>query len=750
MLEITFEHKDIFELFKENNHVYKDGVYDFTFEGRFAVYHCHYKNELVYISLDMETGYNSQILVKPDGVLYTEKEYNSIVPAVLNSIKYTGDRRSAALTNADPMDVIELIFKTIMPRYGYKLRYEQMNLAKAMYRSITQKTVGICEAEVGTGKTLAYLVAAVVARTRMPSYVTSNPITVVTSSIELQTSIVEKDLPRLSEMLCEYGVIHKPLKVVLRKGKEHYMCYSRYQTFMKSLERRPRKNKKLIEYLKEHDYEKNGFDLDKTKLPPNVKDKICVKGLCAKCQYRDKCRYGKFRYFCQFDEDIDVQVTNHNLYLVTKKIKTDILQNSFLVIVDEAHKFKDTALDVFGVRINEKEVSLFIDAMRDVAVNKGIEDKYKKTLKSLKFNTKALFKSMARHVREEEDGNINDNITLTVKERERVEEIVYSIRRINKSTKIATAEYKNWCQNLLEGFEAFIRPHDITVWVEKDDSENIVICATYKDIGRILYNNVWNKATCHILTSGTMSDGTSFDYFREQNGISIFPRRCTYEKSVPSPFDYQSHTRLYIPTDMPTPDNSEKYFKVIADRVVDLVNATNGHTAILFTSYKALSEIYLLTKDKLKKYELFVMTRGDKNVIKNFKNSKNGVIFASGSIWEGVDCPGDCLSSVIIVRLPFPLRTAILQEKKKKCKNFTEFSNKYTTPEMIIKLRQGVGRLIRTETDTGVISILDSRSYNMAYSKAIEEVLKKYPRVSSVEEVSRFIKGIKPKEYFDN
>ena len=750
MLEITFEHKDLFDIIKENNRVYKDGEYDFTFEGRFVVYHCHHKNELVYIALDMETGYGSQKLVKPDGVLYTEKEYNSIVPAILNSIKYTGDRRSAALTNADPMDVIELVFKTIMPRYGYKLRFEQMNLAKSMYRSMTQKTVGICEAEVGTGKTLAYLVAAIIARTRLPYYRMSNPITVATSTIELQTSIVEKDIPMLSEMLCEYGVIHKPLKVVLRKGKEHYMCYSRYQTFMKSLERRPRKNKKLIEYLKEHDYEKNGFDLDKTKLPPNVKDKICVKGLCAKCQYRDKCRYGKFRYYCQFDRDIDVQVTNHNLYLVTKKTKTDILKNSSLVIVDEAHKFKDAALDVFGIRITEKEVSIFIDAIKDVAVNKGMEDKYKKTIRSLKLNTRAFFKSMSRHVRAEEDYSINTKVTLSVKERKRAEEIANCLYRIKKSTKLATAEYKNWCQNLLQGFEDIVKPHDITVWVEEDDNQNVIVRATYKDIGRVLYNEVWNKEMNYILTSGTMSDGTSFDYFREQNGINILGRLRTYEKSVPSPFDYQRHTKLYIPTDLPAPNENDKYFAAVADRVVELVEATNGHTAILFTSYKALSEIYMLTKDKLKKYDLFVMTRGDKNAIKMFKKSKNGVIFASGSMWEGVDCPGDCLSSVIIVRLPFPLRNAVLQEKKEKCRDFSEFMNKYTIPEMIIKLRQGAGRLVRTETDTGVISILDSRANNISYSNAINEVLGKHPRISSVKEVSRFIKEIKPKEYFDN
>ena len=191
------------------------------------------------------------------------------------------------------------------------------------------------------------------------------------------------------------------------------------------------------------------------------------------------------------------------------------------------------------------------------------------------------------------------------------------------------------------------------------------------------------------------------------------------------------------------------YMKAVSDQIVNLIEATNGHTAILFTSYNVLQAVYAQTKDKLKKYDVICMTRSNKNAINDFKQSKNGVLFASGSMWEGVDCAGDCLSSVIIVRLPFPIRSAMLEQKKDNCTSVPEFVNKYAVPEMIIKLRQGVGRLIRNETDTGLISILDSRACDGKYCAKIHSVLAKYPVVKDFDGIKDFFKAVKPETYFE-
>ena len=201
---------------------------------------------------------------------------------------------------------------------------------------------------------------------------------------------------------------------------------------------------------------------------------------------------------------------------------------------------------------------------------------------------------------------------------------------------------------------------------------------------------------------------------------------------------------------MPTPDNdSEEYINAVADKVVQLVNATNGHTAILFTSYKVLNAIYIKTKERLAKYDIICMTRSNKTAITDFKKSKNGVLFASGSMWEGVDCVGDCLSSVIIIRLPFPIRSAAMEEKKEACENVPKFIREYAVPEMLIKLRQGAGRLIRSETDTGLLSILDPRANSGSYAVKVAQALSKYPKVQSIEEAKEFMKSVKKPEYFE-
>ena len=158
--------------------------------------------------------------------------------------------------------------------------------------------------------------------------------------------------------------------------------------------------------------------------------------------------------------------------------------------------------------------------------------------------------------------------------------------------------------------------------------------------------------------------------------------------------------------------------------------------------------VYRNLSDKLAKYELYKMTRGTNSVISDFKKSENGILFASGSMWEGVDCVGDCLSSVIIVRLPFPIRSVLMEEKKNCCFDVKEFVNRYCTPNMLIKLRQGVGRLIRSETDTGVISILDPRARALSYTGKVFKAMEKYPVIRTIEEVSEFIKTIKSKDYF--
>lgn len=304
---------------------------------------------------------------------------------------------------------------------------------------------------------------------------------------------------------------------------------------------------------------------------------------------------------------------------------------------------------------------------------------------------------------------------------------------------------------ILHTLDTLISSSKILTWAETDENDAVTLCCCPKNVGREMYKYLWSNGYHHILTSGTMSDGRSFEYFEKESGVDRVRKDRKQYSSTPSPFDYAGNTRLYLPEDLPIPSDAsdEKYVSVIAERITELVKVTHGHTAILFTSYRMLNAVYEKVKGRISGYELIRMTRSNRNAIRDFKKKDNAVLFASGSIWEGVDCAGDKLSSVIIVRLPFPLRSAAMEEKKSASANVSAFINGYAVPEMLIKLRQGVGRLIRCETDTGLISVLDTRAVRSKYAERVQAALSKYPRVENLDKIREFFNSVKSEEYFE-
>ena len=756
MFEITYEDSKILSKFKEAKKADITGIYDFTFENRFLIYHYEATHQLHYVALDKQTGCGSEIMRRKPNCAIRKSEYRTMIPAILLSNKYIGDSRYLNPIRTNPYEVIDSVFRVVLPEYGYAVREEQINLAKRMYDGLCNNAVTISEAEVGTGKTLAYLVASLVAKqVRATWYTDDMPITITTANIELQKSLVEKEIPRLSEMLMDFGIIARPLRAVLRKGKEHYFCKYRYRDFLDTIEKYPNKYGNLLRAFRDSNFEKEAFDLDSVNMRPSLKDRICVKGSCAKCKYADECKYRQYMRHAKAKGNIDFQVTNHNLYLTSQKMKneddeeSELLISGRFVVMDEAHKLKETAEEVLGVRLNQRDIPKYVSAVRFLCREGQNKTEYHENLQTLLNLDEMLFSSLKKRVtlddREDSRGTL---IELSLSEQEwlcRMEDIIV---RIESARRRNTHGFNG--KTIRDTLKKFRRTNNINVWIDEDENGELTLCATPKDIAPILRSALWESPCSHLLTSGTISDGTDFSFFMKANGLDRIAKNRINVSSTPSPFDYEGHTRLYIPKGIPAPNNDDAvYIKTIADKIVDIVNATNGHTAILFTSYKVLNAVYSLTKDRLSDYDVVCMTRSNKTAISDFKKSKNGVLFASGSMWEGVDCIGDCLSSVIIVRLPFPLRSAVLDQKKQACADVHTFIQNYAVPEMMIKLRQGIGRLIRSENDTGLISILDPRVNNSVYSSRLANVLGKYPEVKTLDEIREFFRQVKPSTYFE-
>ena len=752
MFEITYNTEEVLNNFKDAQMVNPVAVYDFCFENRMIIYHINEQRGVTYIALDTYTGKSSK--VKKTAAELPKTMHRQLIPDILNAMTYLGDRRYMNVAAQDPMGLIDLIFRTIMPEYGYSIREDQIKLAKNMYNALSGYQVGICEAEVGAGKTMAYLVAGFVARKRGYRENGSRlPVTITTSSIELQKAIVEREIPKLSQMLMDYCIIDTPLTVALRKGKEHYFCKFRYDDYLDKIKRTPEKYAKLLHYFNVTDFRSGALDMDPVNLPNAVKQRICVMDSCGRCKYKNDCRYHNHVRIATRATKLDYQVTNHNMYLQNAKMRMEqtgkVLQDSNYVIVDEAHKLKSAAMDMFGDFWPEDLVQRYCGSVK-VKSKENYGGAYADCLAEFQTMSKRLFLSL-RQTNANVDEDISDKtmIRLTLGQKKLIARMLEKLETIQKMQDVKPVAYEISGTKVRDLINVFTGADNLFLWLEEDDNGILTLCAAPKDIGNVMDCALWQRDISHVLTSGTMSDGRSFTYFKKENGIDKVPARFLLESTTPSPFDYRNHTRLFIPRDVPFPNQDDpEYIRSIAKYVLELVEATNGHTAVLFTSYKALQKVYDLTAPYLEKYELICMSRGDKTAIARFKRSKNAVLFASGSMWEGVDCVGDCLSSVIIVRLPFPMRTAISEMKKEESVSVPVFVREYAVPEMLIKLRQGCGRLVRSETDTGLISILDSRCNGTGYSASIDHALKKYPRVNSIQEAQEFMRSIKDEAYF--
>lgn len=748
MFEISKTDDECFDYYLNERTAYRGGIYDFTFENRYIIYHAPLCNEIIYFAIDKKTNLSSEVIRRDDGE-YAEDEYTKIFPYIYKSLRYTGERRSSDAKEAEPSELIDTIFRTILTQYGYAVREEQIALSKQMYTGLTQKKVSLCEAEVGSGKSLAYLIAGVAA-TR-GNRLCRSTVTISTSGIELQNALVEKEIPALSRVLMECHIIDHPLTAVLRKGKEHYFCCLRFTNYFNSILKSPKKYERQIRYFTEQNMAERAFDLDRYKISGSVKDKICVKS-CHRCPYRSNCKYRRFiRAALDETKSLDFQVTNHNLFLMSAR-QPGLLRSSGFVIIDEAHKLTDAAKDVYGSTVSQADIERYLNYVR---ADKCIMEKnaeFASGLSAVRTNAAALFELLCAR-RDEDDYEAGESSIVAFGNTavEYVRNMIFGLKLIESSRRHGYGKFENSGRNLIKRLETFCTPSVIFAWLESGENGKLTLCCSPKNTGAQLRRYLWKKNCSYVLTSGTMSDGSSFEFFKRENGLGELGPYEIQESVTPSPFDYSTHTRLYIPTNLPFPDNNDKnYINSICEQIVKIVRAANGHTAILFTSYKVLAEVYEKTKDRLSGYELICMSRSNRTAIADFKKSRNAVLYASGPMWEGVDCAGDTLSSLIIVRLPFPIRSAVMRQKQIACDNVTIFIQEYAVPEMLIKLRQGIGRLIRSEYDTGLISILDSRASTGKYAERIADVFKKYPVIYSTDEIEAFFREVKPKEYYNN
>jgi len=273
---------------------------------------------------------------------------------------------------------------------------------------------------------------------------------------------------------------------------------------------------------------------------------------------------------------------------------------------------------------------------------------------------------------------------------------------------------------------------------------NVKLYATPFDISDELNDNLFTKMDRMVFTSATLAVDNKFDYYKKSIGLMKGNRRKIDERIVKSPFDYEKQMKVYIPEDALDPTNIE-FLRDLEEFIEGVIKNTKGHCFLLFTSYSALNFLYNQLKSRFSEKEYTLIKQNDfprHEMIEIFKNSKNPILFGTDSFWEGVDVQGEQLQSVIITKLPFkvpndPVTEAIIENIRKNGQN--PF-NDYQVPQAVIKFKQGVGRLIRSKTDSGNIIILDNRIIKKMYGKKFLSAL---PRNKVVESKSEILKKMK-------
>ena len=622
----------------------------------------------------------------------------------------------------------EHIFRDILPRRGMAVREEQIVLCHEILDTLYNKEISLCEAGVGIGKTLAYLVACVLWQTNRPGYL-KLPIVISTSSVALQDAILNDYLPNLSTILLEENIIDKQLTAVVRKGKERFACDARLLRRQMQADTRSehqRESLSMADHILDLDHIPDLARFDRSR--------ICVPQSCPPdCFLREDCRY---QQYLRDSMKPDIQICNHNYLLANAahrlEDRSPLLRNYQALVVDEAHKLPDAARQMYTETLSNRDIkNLYFDLRRA---------EYHDLAQSLK----DVFSDLFMTCRQEQTGvrkTICAPFTLTP---ERLKSLTRSVGLLHYMGGLQSVPL--YLYSRITEAESLLRLFLLDVptrilYIEYNVTGRVTFCAASNRVPQLLRSALWNTKEPAILTSGTMAVAGDFRYIEQRLGLVNYKPLRHFRAE--SPFDYKKKCLLYIPTRRDCPENV-----FFARQITELIAASHGHALVLFTSYRQMRHVYDVLGHTLP-FPLFQAGRGQNRSVQQFKESRNGVLFAAGSCWEGIDFPGDMVSLLIIAKLPFPIPDPVSNYERQQYPNLRDYINAEIIPEMQKKLRQGFGRAIRTEQDSCVVAILDERAgIGGKYHDAALAALPTCPTTEKIEDVQQFIREQKRPDYY--
>ena len=637
----------------------------------------------------------------------------------------------------------------------YEHRPGQIAMAEAVLRAFEEKRHLIVEAGTGTGKTLAYLVPAIAAACGSGAR-----IVISTGTKNLQEQLMDKDIPFLQETL------PASFRAAVMKGRNNYACLHRINRaesmpFLEGLEQIDQ----FDEVFRWVTKTETGDRAELSNLPENLPfwrhiDARSDTCLGQKCPDFDPCFITRMR---QRATDADVIVVNHHLFFADLALRNGaygaVLPDYAAVILDEAHQIEDVASEYFGTGVSNYQID---DLLRDVSYLK-IEDRESQkelTRVSARIQRFADLFWISFH----EGRGLEGRFTLTKRQIAQVdnlrsdadedEEPQINNLRYNdayvaldnvlhrlETTLAILKDAEEDADNLLRrtrqlrfdlNFIFKAEDQQFVYWIERR-GRGVFLRASPIDVSGFLQDRLFDKVPTVVLTSATLSSAGNFRFIRDRLGLDEGE-----EMIAESIFDFANQAVLYLPAKMPDP-RSPQWGAAAAEEAIKIVNATRGRAFVLCTSFAGMNEMFERVASEID-YPCLVQGSAAKGeLLKRFRSTPNAVLFATSSFWQGVDVRGEQLSCVIIDKLPFAVPTdPVVAARQRHIEEMGGSSfYEYSVPQAVISLKQGLGRLIRSTTDRGVLAVLDPRLRTKMYGKTFLQSLPPCRITSDIRELPR-------------
>mgnify|MGYP001190839783 CR=1 FL=1 len=620
---------------------------------------------------------------------------------------------------------------------SFEPRDSQRSMAVAVAEVFESDGVLLVEAGTGTGKTLAYLV---------PAILSGHRVLLSTGTKQLQDQIYNKDLPTLRD------VLQVRFTATYMKGRGNYLCLHRLDAFHAGEALlSPADRGHFASIKKWAEQTRTGDRTEIEGLPDNLPfwgnisatSENCIG---TECPQYDDCFVTQMR---RQAAESDLVIVNHHLLCADAAVRQsdygEVIPACHYAVIDEAHQLEDVATQYFGVSISPRRFErLTRDARRYIdreLEHTPEEAKPVRAVIDLAERYAEVFFGAARmHLSSIDRARIDPNMLAPLAESGH--RLASTLRRLDaplahitersedlRSLGRRASELANHLDFVLEAADP-----DFVYFLERR-GQGLFLRASPVDVSAIIRELLLDRMRATILTSATLAVDGSFDYQRVRLGI-----RDAIEIRLEPEFDYAKQTVLYLPEEMPEP-RASNFTQAAATEIAGLLEATRGRAFVLFTSHANLREVHRLITDSVA-FPLLVQGTAPRSVLlRKFKATPNAVLLATSSFWQGVDVSGDTLSCVIIDKLPFatpddPITAARIQAITEGGGNpFAE----YQVPLAILSLLQGIGRLIRHRKDRGVLSILDPRVLTKSYGQRFLASLPPAPIVRGMKDVRKFL-----------